>query len=42
MTEQDLKNITIMGFKSAFMSHRDKVSLLDRVLKILNKKQTPF
>jgi adenosine deaminase len=42
LTEHDLKNITIMGFKSAFMSHRDKVSLLDRVLKILNKKQTPF
>lgn len=42
LTEHDLKNITIMGFKSAFMSHRDKVSLLDRVLKLLNKKQTPF
>jgi adenosine deaminase len=42
LTEHDLKNITIMGFKSAFMSHRDKVSLLDRVLRILNKKQTPF
>jgi adenosine deaminase len=41
-TEQDLKNIAVMGFKSAFMSHKDKVSLLDRVLKILNKKQTPF
>jgi adenosine deaminase len=42
LTEQDLKNITIMGFKSAFISHRDKVILLDRVLRILNKKQTPF
>jgi adenosine deaminase len=42
LTERDLKNITIMGFKSAFISHRHKVSLLDRVLKILNKKQTPF
>ncbi|MBZ5497155.1 MAG: adenosine deaminase [Acidobacteriia bacterium] len=42
LTEQDLKSITIMGFKSAFMSHKSKVSLLDRVLRILNKKQTPF
>jgi adenosine deaminase len=42
LTEQDLKNISIMGFKSAFMSHREKVSLLDRVLRLLNKKQTPF
>jgi adenosine deaminase len=42
LTEQDLKNITIMGFKSAFLSHKEKVQLLDRVLKILNKKQTPF
>jgi adenosine deaminase len=41
-TERDLKNMIIMGFKSAFMSHRDKVNLLDRVLRILNKKQTPF
>jgi adenosine deaminase len=42
LTEHDLKNLVIMGFKSAFMSHRDKVGLLDRVLRILNKKQTPF
>lgn len=42
LAEHDLKNIAVMGFKSAFMSHKDKVSLLDRVLKILDKKQTPF
>lgn len=42
LTGRDLKNISIMGFKSAFLSHRHKVSLLDRVLRILNKKQTPF
>jgi adenosine deaminase len=42
LTEHDLKNIIIMGFKSAFMSHKDKVTLLDRVLKILRKWQTPF
>ncbi len=42
LTGLDLKNIIIMGFKSAFMSHKNKVSLLDRVLKILQKKQTPF
>jgi adenosine deaminase len=41
-TEQDVKNIIIMGFKSAFMSHKNKGSFLDRVLKILRKKQTPF
>lgn len=41
-TVRDLKNIVIMGFKSAFLSHKEKVQLLDRVLKILNKKQTPF
>lgn len=41
-SKQDLKNIIIMGFKSAFMSHKEKVNLLDRVLKILDKKQTPF
>jgi adenosine deaminase len=42
LTRQDLKNIIIMGFKSAFMSHRDKAGFLDRVLKILRKSQTPF
>jgi adenosine deaminase len=42
LTERDLKNIIIMGFKSAFMSHKNKVNFLDRVLKILRKKQTPF
>ncbi len=42
LAEQDLKNLAIMGFKSAFMSHKDKVNLLDRVLKMLDKKQTPF
>jgi adenosine deaminase len=42
LTAQDLKNIIIMGFKSAFMSHKNKGSFLDRVLKILRKKQTPF
>jgi len=42
LTAQDLKSIIIMGFKSAFMSHKNKVALLDRVLKILQKKQTPF
>lgn len=41
-TRRDLKNIIIMGFKSAFMSHKNKVSFLDRVLKILRKEQTPF
>lgn len=39
---QDLKNIIIMGFKSSFMPHKTKVNLLDRVLKILRKAQTPF
>ena len=42
LTAQDLTNIVIMGFKSAFMPHKNKVSFLDRVLKILRKKQTPF
>jgi adenosine deaminase len=42
LTAQDLTNIIIMGFKSAFMPHKNKVSFLDRVLKILRKKQTPF
>jgi adenosine deaminase len=42
LTKRDLKNIIIMGFKSAFMPHKNKVSFLDRVLKILRKEQTPF
>ena len=42
LTAQDLTNIIIMGFKSAFLPHKNKVSFLDRVLKILRKKQTPF
>ncbi len=41
-SEEDLKNIIIMGFKSSFMPYKSKVALLDRVLKILRKKQTPF
>jgi adenosine deaminase len=41
-TEQDLKNIIIMGFKSSFMPYKTKVAFLDRVLKILRKPQTPF
>jgi adenosine deaminase len=41
-SEQDLKNIIVMGFKSSFMAHKTKVDLLDRVLKILRKHQTPF
>ncbi len=42
LTLQDLKNLIIMGFKSSFMPYKTKVSLLDRVLKILRKTQTPF
>ncbi|RJP76961.1 MAG: adenosine deaminase [Candidatus Zixiibacteriota bacterium] len=42
LSEQDLKNIIIMGFKSSFMSYKDKVAFLDRVLKDLRKPQTPF
>lgn len=42
LTERDLKNITIMGFKSAFMSHKEKVAILSRVLRMLSKEQTPF
>jgi len=42
LTAQDVTNIIIMGFKSAFMPHKNKVSFLDRVLKILRRKQTPF
>lgn len=41
-SEQDLKNIIIMGFKSSFMPYKTKVNFLDRVLKILRKPQTPF
>jgi adenosine deaminase len=41
-TEQDLKNVIIMGFKSSFMPYKTKVTLLDRVLKMLRKQQTPF
>lgn len=41
-TEQDLKNMIIMGFKSSFMPYKSKVKLLQRVLKSLRKKQTPF
>lgn len=40
--ERDLKNIIVMGFKSSFMPYKNKVRLLDRVLKMLRKKQTPF
>jgi adenosine deaminase len=41
-TEQDLKDIIIMRFKSAFISHKDKVGFLDRVLRLLRKQRTPF
>lgn len=42
LTEGDLKNVIVMGFKSAFMSHKEKVDILSRVLRMLSKKQTPF
>jgi adenosine deaminase len=42
LTKRDLKNIIIMGFKSAFMSHKDKVAILSRVLRMLSKEQVPF
>jgi adenosine deaminase len=42
LTEGDLKNVIVMGFKSAFMSHKDKVDILSRVLRMLSKEQTPF
>ncbi|MCX6640938.1 MAG: adenosine deaminase [bacterium] len=39
---EDLNNLIIMGFKSAFMPYKNKVKLLERVLKALRKHRTPF
>lgn len=41
-TEQDLKNIIVMGFKSSFLPYKSKVKLLERALKILRKQKIPF
>jgi adenosine deaminase len=41
-TEEDLKNIIVMGFKSSFMPYKSKVKLFERVLRMLRKKQTHF
>ncbi|MBU0520089.1 adenosine deaminase [bacterium] len=40
--EQDLKNMIVMGFKSSFLPYKNRVRLLERVLRILRKKKTPF
>ncbi len=42
LSEQDLKNMIVMGFKSSFLPYKQKVKLLERALRMLRKQQTPF
>jgi len=40
--EKDIKNMIVMGFKSSFLPYKIRVKLLERVLRLLRKKKTPF